>query len=128
MLQDDIIKSKNWIEIWEMLFNTTEFHHMHLEQGEPHQYTIGSGENQITIKTVENKDYLGVTTDKELKFRYLITQTVNMTNKTGTNIKNMYFHGEDTRMFLNVQKSIARPNLEYATQIWSPICKKTKLF
>ena len=69
MLQEDITKSENWAEIWEMLFNLMKCHHMHIGQEEPNQYTMGTGENKIIIETVKNKNDLGVTIDKELKFR-----------------------------------------------------------
>ena len=53
---------------------------MHLEQGgEPHNYTIGSGKNQITIETVENEKDIGVTIDKELRIR--IQKSDYLTNK-----------------------------------------------
>ena len=68
MLQEDIKKSENWAEIWEMLFNLMKCP-MHIGQEEPHQYTMGTGENKIIIETVKNENDLGVTINKELKFR-----------------------------------------------------------
>ena len=41
---------------------------MHLGQGESHQYTMGSGGNQIAIEMVKIEKDLGGTIDNELNF------------------------------------------------------------
>ena len=69
---------------------------------------------------------LGVTIDDKLKFREHITQKVNIANRN-LGIIFRTFSYMDKEMFLNLYKSMVRPHLEYATQIWSPIYKKDKV-
>ena len=86
---------------------------------------MGSGENRIPIETVKNENHLGVTIDKELKFRNHITQKVNMANRNlGIIIRTFTFMDKD--VFLNLHKYMVRPHLEYATQIWLPNTKRMK--
>ena len=85
-------------------------------------YKMGSGENTEIQKVKAEKD-LGVTIDDKLKFREHITQKVNIANRN-LGIIFRTFSYMDKEMFLNLYKSMVRPHLEYATQIWSPIYKK----
>ena len=74
------------------------------------------------IEKVDSEKDLGVLFDSELTFRDHITSKINIANRN-LGIIFRTFTYMDTKMFLNRYKSIIRPQLEYATVIWSPMYK-----
>ena len=68
---------------------------------------------------------IGVIIDGNLKFREHITSKVNIANRN-VGIIFRTFTFLDKEMFLNLYKPMARPHLEYATQIWSSLYKRIK--
>ena len=116
-----------WAILWDMIFNNKKCHHMHVgENSAVSTYKMGSGENRTEIQKVKAEKDLGVTIDDKLKFRDHITQKVNIANRN-LGIIFRTFSYMDKEMFLNLYKSLVRPHLEYATQIWFPIYKKDKV-
>ena len=89
-------------------------------------YSIGSGENRTEIQKVSSEKDLGVIIDDKWKFRQHITQKVNLANRN-LGIIFRTFSYMDKEMFLNLYKSMVRPHIECASQIWSPIYKKHKV-
>ena len=84
---------------------------------------MGSGENKTQIKMVKSEKDLGVIIDEKLKFHEHITQKVNKANRT-LELYLEHLPNMDKDIFLKLYKSIARPFVEYATQIWSAQYKK----
>ena len=76
-----------------------------------------------TLEKVTKEKDLGVTIDCKLNFRDHILQKVNLVNRN-LGIIFRTFTYIDSVIFLNLYKSLVRPHLEYATQIWSPLYKK----
>ena len=127
LMQDDLNRADLWAILWDMLFNNKKCHHMHVgENSAVSTYKMGSGENRTEIQKVKAEKDLGVTIDDKLKFRDHITQKVNIANRN-LGIIFRTFSYMDKEMFLNLYKTLVRPHLEYATQIWSPIYKKDKV-
>ena len=127
LMQDDLNRADLWAILWDMLFNNKKCHHMHVgENSAVSTYKMGSGENRTEIQKVKAEKDLGVTIDDKLKFREHITQKVNIANRN-LGIIFRTFSYMDKEMFLNLYKTLVRPHLEYATQIWSPIYKKDKV-
>ena len=109
-----------------MIFNNRKCHHMHVgENSEVSTYSMGSGENRTEIQKVKAEKDLDVIIDDKLKFREHITQKVNIANRN-LGIIFRTFSYMDTEMFLSLYKSMVRPHIEYATQVWSPIYKKVR--
>ena len=107
-----------------MIFNNKKCHHMHVgENSVVSIYSMGSGENRTEIQKVKAEKDLGVIIDDKMKFREHITQEVNIANRN-LGIIFRTFSYMDKEMFLNLYKSMVRPHIEYATQIWSIIYKK----
>ena len=97
---------------------------MHVEENSAvSTYKMGSGEKRTEIQKVKAEKDLCVTIDDKLKFREHITQKVNIANRN-LGIIFRTFSYMDKYMFLNLYKTLVRPHLEYATQIWSLIYKK----
>lgn len=79
--------------------------------------TMGSGGNKTEIERVSSEKDLGVTIDDKLKYREHITQKASIANRN-LGIIFRTFTYKDKDMFLDLFKSMVRPHLEYATQIW----------
>ena len=110
-----------------MFYNTDKCHHVHIgENTEASKYEMGSGDNRNTIKRVESEKDLGVFIDEKLNFRDHITKKVNIANRN-LGIIFRSFTYMDKEMFLNLYKSMVRPHIEYATQVWSRQYKKDKI-
>ena len=109
------------------MYNTDKCHHVHIgENTEASKYEMGSGDNRNTIKRFESEKDLGVFIDEKLNFRDHITKKVNIANRN-LGIIFRSFTYMDKEMFLNLYKSMVRPHIEYATQVWSPQYKKDKI-
>ena len=79
------------------------------------------GENEINQVTDE-KD-LEILIDDKLKFQQHINQQTKKANQRLGMIKRSFIY-MDKEMFLTLFKSIARPHLEYDSNVWSVIYKK----
>ena len=77
------------------------------------------------LEKVTGEKDLGVTIDCKLNFRDHIAQKVNLANHLGIIFRTFTYI--DSVIFLNLYKSLVRPHLEYATQIWSPLYKKDRI-
>ena len=84
---------------------------------------MGSVDYRSTIKRVESEKDLGVFIDEKLNFREHITKKVNIANKNLGKILRSFTY-MDKEMLLNLYKSMVRPHIEYASQVWSPQYKK----
>ena len=123
-MQDDLNRADLWAILWDMIFNNKKCHHMHVgENSAVSTYSMGSGEIRTEIQKVKAEKDLGVIIDDKLKFREHITPKVNIANRN-LGIIFRTFSYMDKEMFLNLYKSMVRPHIEYATQIWSPIYTK----
>ena len=126
-MQDDLNRADLWAILWDTIFNNTKCHHMHVgENSSVSTYSMVSGENRTEFQKVKAEKDLGVIIDDKLKFREHITQKVNIANRNLGLIFRTFSY-RDREMFLNLYKSMVRPHIEYATQIWSIIYKKDKV-
>ena len=125
LLQNDVGKSEYWGGEWKMFYNTDKCHHVLIgENTEASKYEMVSGQKRNTMKRDESEKDLGVFIDEKLNFRDHITKKVNIANRN-LGIIFRSFTYMDKVMFLNLYKSMVRPHIEYATQVWSPQ-QKTK--
>jgi len=75
---------------------------------------------------VDNEKDLGVYFDSKLKFSVHSNSVVSTANKM-LGIIYRTFTYMDEKMFVNLYKTLVRPHLEYASNIWSPILEKDKI-
>ena len=74
-MQDDLNRADLWAILWDMIFNNTKCHHMHVgENSAVSTYSMGSKENRTEIQKVKAEKDLCVIIDDKLKFREHITQ------------------------------------------------------
>lgn len=127
LLQRNITNAEGWADVWRMFFHNKKCHHMHIgNQDTAAKYEMTQGEEKIEIERVKSEKDLGVIMDNKLNFREHITKKVNIANRNlGIIFRTFTFLDKD--MFLNLYKSIVRPHIEYATQVWSPMYKKDKI-
>src|SRR5215469_9102666 len=103
-----------------MNFNADKCKIIHFgSRNEGHNYFI---EGSILQATNEEKD-LGVTVDNTLKFSKQCAEAVKKANKMlGYMTRN--FEYKSKNVILPLYKSLVRPHLEYAVQLWSPFLEK----
>jgi reverse transcriptase-like protein/retrotransposon-encoded endonuclease len=85
--------------------------------------------NNKTIPTVENPKILGLHLDPKLTFNQHVTKTKEKASKTINMLKALTTRkwGKDKETIIATYKAITRPQLEYASTIWSPIASQTNI-
>ncbi|KAK3882038.1 hypothetical protein Pcinc_013562 [Petrolisthes cinctipes] len=117
----------HWANNMGMKLNPTKCKTMHLGRSNPLQeYTMLLDDNtqHHIMTTTEEKD-LGMIVDSGLTFSKHIQTQINKANSVLGAIKHT-FKALDPTAFLSLYKSLVRPNLEYASVIWSPKLKRDK--
>ena len=100
ILQKDLTRLMEWSEEWQMKFNVNKCKVMHLGYNHPsYEYSMIG---EVLIDTEEERD-LGVKK---------ANQMLGMIRR--------YFHYKDRKTMLLLYKSVVRPHLEYAVQVWCP--------
>ena len=127
-LQADVFKLQEWSERWNLYFNVSKCHVMHLGAKNPRvDYTMRLDNDLKKIDScIEEKD-LGVTFDEKLSFDPHIHRVVKKANQMLGLIKRSFlFMNKD--IFLKLFKSFVRPHIEYANVIWSPHLKRQSIY
>jgi hypothetical protein len=123
--QQDLDGVENWSVVWQMGFNLDKCKHMRLGKipiANPYHLKDKKGENhQIKITTSE-KD-LGVTIDSNLEFTEHIEIVAKKANQIMGTIRRNFSELNKTTFNL-LYKSLVRPHMEYAQEVWSPRWKK----
>ena len=90
------------------------------------QYIMSVDQNPTEVMRVTSEKDLDVIFDEKLIFRdHTIQKGCARNRNLGLIFKRFTYI--DKVMFLNLYKSLVRPNLEYATSVWSPIYKKDSI-
>ena len=98
--------------------------HLHIgSRNENIKYRVNTGQEVIEIETVTSERDLGVIMDKALNFSEHINTKVNKANRNLGIIFRPFIY-MDKEMFLNLYKSLVRPQLEYAVTVCAPLYKK----
>ncbi|KAK3871932.1 hypothetical protein Pcinc_022952 [Petrolisthes cinctipes] len=128
ILQGDIESLQEWSRNWLMPFNpekckTMKIHGAHKQITDNKYHMQGmNGEEISVMRTSQEKD-LGVTTDEHLSFEEHIQEKVNKANRIMGMVRRS-FEYLDVPMCRTISKSIVRPYLEYAQNVWSPYKKR----
>ena len=123
-VQVSVDQSETWAKIWEMFFNLKKCKHLHIgSRYQPTTYTMKSGQEQIEIEKVSNEKKSGCYHGPGIKVQWAYKNQINKANRN-LGIVFITFTYMDKEMFLNLYKSIARPHLEYAATVCTPLFKK----
>ena len=121
-LQDDLDQLLKWEKLWDKEFNPSKCVVMHITRARHpinSQYTMP---NQ-TLDTVDTARYLGVDISGNLNFNQHINKITSNANKTlGFLKRNIRTKNADVRRA--AYKSLLRPQVEYASNVWSPYTKQ----
>ena len=113
MVQQDLIHLERWSELWQLPFNSSEWHFGH--QNPRHQYYL----NDQTLDETDREKDLGVIIDDKLKFHAHAGAAKTRANQILGLIKKSY-NTRDARTTTIIYKTMVRPHLEYGNIIWGP--------
>ena len=125
-LQEDIHCMQKWSEKWKLTFHPQKCKTMtisckSIDTTFNYNYNLKTGLPYME-RTDAEKD-IGVTIDSKLEFEDHIIEKVNKANSIlGVIRRSFEYLDKDTLVMLF--KSLVRPHLEYANQIWAPYKKK----
>lgn len=124
LLQRDIDSLCQWEKTWQMAFNPTKCHTMHVtHKSKP--LTFDYNMNGISLQTVDHHPYLGVEISKNLDWACHIKIITNKANKMlGLLKRNIYSCSQSVKE--TAYKTLVRPRLEYCSAIWDPYHANSK--
>ena len=126
-IQHDIDKLQRWSDTWNLYFNVTKCHVLHIGKNNPHNdYDMNLGDDCTRISECDVEKDLGVTFDGQLKFDAHINRIVGKANQVLGMVKRA-FSLPDKHTFLKLYKTFIRPHLEYANVIWCPHLKRQSI-
>ena len=135
-LQLDLNILAVWCDTMQMSYNIAKCHSLHLGKHNPRntyvlpkmtniKKTSGGTSYDYTfhkLDHVEQEKDLGVVVDEKLQFRNHMSAKIAKANTMIYLIKHT-FKFLNTEMFNTLYKSLVRPQVEYATQVWCPTLK-----
>jgi hypothetical protein len=123
-IQEDIELLQNWTQKWDLHFNMSKCHVLHMGKNNPHcSYAFSVNSQRVEInKCTEEKD-LGVLFDEKLSFDGHIQSCIKKANRI-LGIIRRSFSFLDAEVLVRLYKALVRPHLEYANIIWSPHLKR----
>ena len=115
-LQNTIDRLVEWSTEWQMLFNSSKCHILHLgARNAGYQYTMGGA----ALEEVEYEKDVGVMVHKSLKPSMQCSKAAARANGIlGQLSRAVTYRDRDT--FLKLYRVYVRPHLEYAVASWSP--------
>ena len=119
-LQSDINRACKWSLDWQLRFNSTKIHVMHLGTNNPEkQYYMTDDPSHPPILPTDVEKDLGVKVDRKLSFDTHIQDSISKAKSTLAVIKRTFeILNEDT--FLLLYKALVRPVLEYCNTVCHP--------
>ena len=125
--QDDVDRLKEWSDENGSSFHPDKCHVLRVGDRETDlrdlfdSYKLG---DQVLKAVAEERD-LGVVIDQDLTFEKHMAEKVNKANQKIGLIRRSFMH-LDNEIFLMLYKSLIRPQLEYANQVWAPRTQRQK--
>ena len=120
-LQQDLNNMQGWTNTSLLEFHPAKCKQMRIGNSDKptKQYTLGLGDTLTPLtKSIQEKD-IGVIIDSKLTFEHHIAAKINKANSILGTI-NKTFEYKDRIIMTTLYKSLVRPHLEYANQIWAP--------
>ncbi len=119
-LQRDLDCIDDWSTTWQLKFNISKCKTMHLGHHNIRQtYQMGQGNERTNLLQVSSEKDLGVTFQDDLQFSQHIADKVKKANSM-LGLVRRSFKFMNIEMFMTLYKSLIRPQLEYASCVWSP--------
>ena len=117
--QEDIDSLEQWSHDNKCCFHPDKCHVLRIGEREMDLRDLFDSYHleDITLKSVHQERDLGVIIDQDLSFELHLK--INKANSAIGLIRRSFMH-LDKDMFLTRYKSLIRPQLEYANQVWSP--------
>ena len=120
--QDDLCSLEQWQDKWQMSFNPSKCKIICFSN-KRHPPTRTYTFCNAILEQVDSITYLGVTSKKDLKWSEHISDIAGNANKVlGLVKRNFWNSSRDVKETL--YKSIVRPKLEHASEIWDPYYQK----
>lgn len=115
-LQKDLKTLEVWEQKWDMRFNPGQVLHItRSKKPIKHPYSL----HGQTLQAVSDDKYLGVTLSSDMSWTEHIKNVSNKANKTlGFILRNIKTKNQKVREM--AYKTLVRPQLEYASPVWSP--------
>ena len=122
-LQGAIAKLENWSEEWQMIFNSSKCHMLHLgNNNKKFRYVMGG---QV-LDSVESEKDVGVMIHQSLKPSLQCIKAAEKANQVLGQLSRGVTY-RDKQTFLRLYAVYVRPHLEYAVASWSPWLQSDKL-
>ena len=118
-LQTDLASLYLWAETWQMKFNTSKCHVMHITQAILHKVNFTYSLGEVPLTAVEKSKYLGVTIQSDLKWKSHILDVSARANRTLSLLRRNIRYTSPTIRELSYF-TLVRPLLEYACSVWCP--------
>ena len=122
ILQSDLSFLQEWERTWDMEFNPSKCQVLHISRDRQpihSQYTL-HGE---ILESVDCARYLGVSISKDLSLNTYISQITSKANRTLCFVnRNVITKNQSVKEL--AYKTLARPQAEYASTVWSPYNKQ----
>jgi len=124
VVQEDLNRLQEWTEKWNLHFNASKCHVMHMGKGNPGcKYILNVNNQDVELNQCTEEKDLGVIFDQNLSFDTHIQSAIKKANRNLGLIKRAFSH-LDRDIFINLYKALVRPILEYGNIIWSPHLKR----
>ena len=121
VLQSDLESLQHWERTWDMEFNPGKCQVIHITRSKSLVKSRYFMHNQ-ELESVDAAKYLGVTIGKDLSWNTHINNITSTANKTLGFVKtNVVAKNKDIKTM--AYNSLVRPQVEYASVVWSPYTK-----
>ena len=121
VLQSDLESLQHWERTWDMEFNPGKCQVIHITRSKSPVKSRYFMHNQ-ELESVNAAKYLGVTISKDLSWNTHINNITSTANKTlGFVKRNVVIKNKDIKTM--AYNSLVRPQVEYASVVWSPYTK-----
>ena len=123
-LQEDLNSLITWSEKWQLFFNGQKCKCLHHGKDNPkHTYYLETSNGRESLPDGEEEKDLGVYFTTNLNFDKHINESVRKANMILGLIKRNFSY-IDKDVFNKLYKSLVRPHVEYAQEIWHPFLKR----
>ena len=118
ILQKDLEILENWEKLWDISFNPSKCQVIHVTRRKTPLQT-NNHLHGCVLESVPSAKYLGVTISEDLKWSEHISNITKKANqKLGFLKRNIWAHNKNLKSA--AYKTLVRPQLEYASTVWSP--------
>ena len=117
VLQNDLLNLEKWEQMWNMKFNLSQCQVLHVTCLKTPVETKNFRQDTM-LDSVSSVKYLGVTISDELSWSTHIDNITKSENQTLGFLKRNFRVHKDLKSV--AYKTLVRPQLEYASTVWSP--------